>query len=113
MKPTKFITTKIHREPKEFGKTIEEQIRQAIATNQPLDGKAEEIFTPAADGVLPQYDIRADKQDLALAANDKYQASDAMKGFINQVEIDKDGNDGKEIIKPTTAVTQEQQQTEE
>lgn len=90
--------------PQYTGKSLEETIREALATNAPLDGKAPLIYTPAKDGVLPQYNIRTDKHDLALDANDKYQASEAMKGFINQTETDKDGFDGKQIV--------EQQKTE-
>lgn len=90
--------------PKYTGLSIEQTIRQAIATNQPLEAKAPLIFTAAADGVVPAYDVRTDRQDLALQANDKFQGSDTMKGFITQVEVDEDGNDGKNKV--------EQQKTE-
>ena len=91
---TRFVKTSIRRIPKDLGISIEEQIRQAIATNQPIDGNAPMIYTPAKDGVNPAYDIRTDKHDLALAANDKYQASEHMKGFIGATEYDENGFDG-------------------
>ena len=71
-----------------------------MATNQPLEGNAPMLYTAAADGVRPEYDIRADKQLIALQAMDKYQASDAMKGFISQTEYGKDNTDGKGNKKP-------------
>lgn len=84
--------------PQYTGKSLEETIRVALATNAPLDGKAPLIYTPAKEGVMPQYNIRTDKQDLALEANDKFQASEQMKGFIAQVETDKEGFDGKQKV---------------
>ena len=83
------------------GLSIEETVRRAIATNSPLEGNAPMIYTPAKDGVLPQHDIRTDRQDLALQAMDKYQASDAMKGFMGQTEYGEDGTDGKGNTRPT------------
>lgn len=59
------------------------------------------IYTPAKDGVNPAYDVRTDKQDLALLANDKYQASDRMKSFMEQIEYDNDGFDGNGNKRPT------------
>lgn len=94
---TKFIRTSIKRICDNEGLSIEETIRRAIASNQPLEGNSPNIFTEASEGVLAQYDIRTDKQDLALAANDKYQASDQMKGFLTQVEYDENGFDGKKF----------------
>lgn len=84
--------------PKYTGLSIEETIRQAIATNQPLEAKAPLIFTAASEGVVPAYNVRTDRQDLALNANDKFQGSDAMKGFIQQIELDENGSDGKNIV---------------
>lgn len=94
MKKTHFTHGSIKRTPKECGLSIEEQVRQAIATNQPIEGKAPMIYTPAKEGVHPEFDVRTDKQDLALMANDKYQASDRMKSFMEQIETDTEGYDG-------------------
>lgn len=94
MNKTRFTHGSIKVVPKESGLSIEETIRQAIATNQPIDGKAPMIYTPAKDGVLPETDIRTDKQELALAAQDKYQASDHMRNYIGQTEYDENGYDG-------------------
>lgn len=79
------------------GSSIEETIRKAIASNAPLEGNAPTIFTEASEGVRPEYDIRTDKHEIALAANDKYQASNHMKGFIGATEYDENGFDGKKF----------------
>lgn len=100
MKTFKMTKTSIKRKPTETGESVEEIVRKAIATKAPIDGGAQLIFTPASDGVRPEFDIRTDKQDLALMANDKYQASDEMKGFIKQIEYDKKGTDGAGNKKP-------------
>lgn len=94
-------------EPKECGLSIEETVRQAIATNQPIEGKAPMIYTPANEGVNAAYNIRTDKQDLALMANDKYQASEHMKGFIGATEYDENGFDGKGNKRPEQIVEQQ------
>lgn len=91
---SRFIKTSIKRVPKDAGISIEERVRQAIATNKPIEGNAPMIYTPAKDGVNPAYDCRTDKQDLALDAMDKYQASDRMRTFMAQTEVDADGYDG-------------------
>lgn len=92
---TTFKRTTIERKPTDFGLSLEDTIRRAIATNQPIDGNAPKIYTESKDGVLPQYDVRTDKHDLALAAMDKYQASEHMKSFIGAQEYDENGFDGK------------------
>ena len=96
MKKAKLFTkSTINRRPTDTGLSIEDTIRRAIASNQPLEGNAPMIYTPASEGVKPEHDIRTDKQNLALDAMDKYQASETMKGFIGRVEPDENGTDGK------------------
>lgn len=97
---TRFVKTSIKRVPKESGLSIEETIRQSIATNSPIEGKAPMIYTPASEGVNAAYNIRTDRQDLALLANDKFQASDTMKGFLGATEYDENGYDGKGNQRP-------------
>lgn len=97
---SRFVKTSIKRVPKESGLSIEEIVRQAIATNSPIEGKAPMIYTPAAEGVNAAYNIRTDKQNLALQANDKYQGSEAMKGFMSATEYDENGFDGKGNQRP-------------
>ncbi len=53
------------------GHSIEEKMREATANGQPIDSAAPLIYTNKKDGVLPQYDIRTDRWDIALETTDK------------------------------------------
>lgn len=53
------------------GQSIEEKMRQATISGQPIESAAPMIYTDKKDGVLPQYDIRTDRWDIALSATDK------------------------------------------
>lgn len=90
----------IKRKMQYTGLSIEETIRRAIATNQPLEGNAPPIWTEAAKGVLPELDVRTDRQELALEAMNKYQGTDIMKNYIGQIEYDENGDDGKGNKRP-------------
>lgn len=70
--------SKIQRKPDEQGKSIEEEIRQATASKSPIESIAPEIYTPLKDGVLPQYDIRTDRQEIALEATEKMNKSEIL-----------------------------------
>lgn len=94
---SKYTKTSIRIKCCDKGISLEEEIRQAIATNSPIEGNAPMIYTPASEGVLPQYDPRTDKQNLALEAMDKFQGQEIMKGFIKQTEYDENGFDGKNM----------------
>lgn len=70
--------SQIQRTADSKGKSIEEEIRQAVATKAPIETTAPEIYTPLKDGILPQYDIRTDRQELALDAIDKFAKSEIL-----------------------------------
>lgn len=53
------------------GQSIEEKMRVATMNGQPIDSAAPLIYTNKRDGVLPQYDIRTDRWDIALQTTDK------------------------------------------
>lgn len=76
----KYETTDIVVTHKDKGESIEEMLRRMTTNNEGIDVEFPEIFTPANEGVMPAYDIRADKFDIALQANDKYTASERRKG---------------------------------
>ena len=52
------------------GECIEEKIRRVTQNGEPITDGAPIIFTEKKDGVLPQYDIRTDRWDIALMAMD-------------------------------------------
>lgn len=73
------VKTQIHRVPREQGESIEEMIRRCTESNEPIESTAPMIYTEEAAGVQPQYDIRADRFDIALDAVDKYQKSETAR----------------------------------
>lgn len=73
------VKTQIHRVPREKGESIEEMIRRCTESNEPIESTAPMIYTEEAAGVQPQYDIRADRFEIALDAVDKYQKSELAR----------------------------------
>lgn len=54
------------------GHSIEEEVRHAVACNEPIEGGApSDLFTERSQGVLPQFDIRTDTWAIAQNAMDK------------------------------------------
>ena len=55
----------------EQGETIEKKIRRVVDNNEPITDGAPSIYTERKDGVIPAYNIRTDKWDIALTAMDQ------------------------------------------
>lgn len=53
------------------GYTIEEMVNRLMDENTPIEETAPIIYTNRKDGVLPEYDIRTDRWDLAQKAMNK------------------------------------------
>lgn len=53
------------------GITIEERIERMINNNEPVNDIADTIFTERKDGVMPEYNPRTDRWDIAIEATDK------------------------------------------
>lgn len=73
------VKTQIHRVPRDKGESIEEMIRRCTESNEPIESTAPMIYTEEAAGVQPQYNIRADRFEIALDAVDKYQKSEIAR----------------------------------
>lgn len=73
------VKTQIQRIPREKGESIEEMIRRCTESNEPIESTAPMIYTEEAAGVQPQYNIRADRFDIALDAVDKYHKSEIAR----------------------------------
>lgn len=58
----------------EEGENILTKVRRILDENEPLTDGAPLIYTPKADGVKPQYDIRTDKWQIAIDAMDRVNA---------------------------------------
>lgn len=67
------------------GESIEQKVRRITENNEPITDGAPIIYTNRDDGVLPAYNIRTDRWDVAQ------QAMDA----INQANLAKSKNYGK------------------
>lgn len=51
--------------------TIEQKVNRIVNNKEPITDGAPLIYTERKDGVLPDYDIRTDKWDVAIEAHDK------------------------------------------
>lgn len=68
------------------GEPIEDKIRRILDENEPITDGAPVIYTDKKDGVRPEFNIRADKWDIAIQAMDKvsnYEASKYLKNGEN------------------------------
>lgn len=74
-----YIQTQVERECTEAGESIEEMLRRLTANKEPIPENVPPIFTPKSEGVIPDYDIRADRFDTAYEATDKFHASEIAK----------------------------------
>lgn len=57
------------------GRTIESQIAEITQNKGEVPVETELIYTPKEDGVLPGYNIRTDRFEVAVEAVDKIEAS--------------------------------------
>lgn len=65
---------------KTVGVRLEDMITKLKAHGEPIDGTSPLIYTERKDGVLPEYDIRTDKWDVAATAMNVVHKNDAAKG---------------------------------
>jgi hypothetical protein len=89
------------------GETIEEKIERVLNNNEPITDGAPIIYTDRRDGVLPAYDIRTDRFEIAIDAMNKVSASQLAKradyfATIDGEESDK-GNGGLELSSDNTS----------
>lgn len=74
------------------GETIETKVSRIINEKAPIEDGAPIIFTERTDGVLPSYNIRTDRWDVAIDAMDK-----VNKAKIAKREEFANGNKGSEV----------------
>lgn len=67
------------------GESIENKVRRITENNEPITDGAPIIYTSREDGVLPAYNIRTDRWDIAQAAMEA----------VNQANLAKSKNYGK------------------
>ena len=64
------------------GEQIEEKVRRIVNNNEPITDGAPIIFTEKKYGVLPEYNIRTDRWDIALDAMTKMEMARKAKKEI-------------------------------
>ena len=83
------------------GESIENKCSRISETGEPITDGAPLIYTEKKDGVLPQYDIRADKWELAQGAMQKVNKARIAKGqSIDNEKPDKETAKAAEDKKP-------------
>lgn len=50
------------------GESIETKVERIMVNKEPINDSTELIYTERKDGVLPAYDIRTDRMDIAIEA---------------------------------------------
>jgi hypothetical protein len=85
------------------GETIEEKIERVVNNNEPITDGAPIIYTDRRDGVLPAYDIRTDRFEVAIEAMDKVSASQLAKRTEYFANMDDKGNEGLELGSDNTS----------
>lgn len=89
MKKVKHIISQLPNKTEIYeGESIENKMRRVIQNKEPITDGAPIIYTEKKDGVLPQFDIRTDKWEIALDAMDKVQGNRIAKSkeFMKQLE---------------------------
>ena len=79
MKRAKYIPSFMGTVESFEGESIEKKVSKLLENNEPITDGAPIIFTEKKDRVLPQYDIRTDKWDIAQSAMDLANASKIAK----------------------------------
>lgn len=68
------------------GESIETKCARVLQNNEPITDTAPIIYTAKEDGVLPAYNIRTDRFDIAMDAYDKISRSTAKKEIAPKPE---------------------------
>ena len=63
------------------GETIEKKCARIVENNEPISDGAPLVYTEKKKGVLPEYNIRTDKWEIAQEAMDKVNREKIAKGI--------------------------------
>ena len=70
------------------GESIETKVERIVTNNEPISDGAPLIYTDRKEGVLPQYDIRTDRWDIAVEAMGSVAIAEAAKRDGTPVTIE-------------------------
>ena len=62
------------------GQSIEDRCKKLVETGEPIKDTSPLIYTPKDKGVMPQYDVRTDKWEIAQDAMDRVNRERIAKG---------------------------------
>lgn len=62
------------------GQSIEDRCKKLVETGEPIKDTSPLIYTPKEKGVMPQYDVRSDKWEIAQNAMDRVNKERIAKG---------------------------------
>lgn len=81
------------------GESIEDKIERVLNNNEPIADGAPIIYTDRRDGVLPAYDIRTDRFEIAIDAMNKVSASQLAKraDYFATMDGDDSSNDNGDL----------------
>lgn len=79
------------------GETIEQKVMRITENNEPIEDGAPIIFTDRKDGVLPAYDVRTDRFEIAIEGMDYVAKSNfaRRKDYLTSRDDDNAGKDGE------------------
>ncbi|AXH76572.1 MAG: hypothetical protein [Microviridae sp.] len=90
-KPNQQNKTTISRNKSYKGETIEDKVKRILSNKEPITDGAPIIYTERKDGVMPSYNIRTDRFEVAV---------EAMNGISKQHIAKREGRAGKVIEMP-------------
>ena len=70
------------------GETIEAKVRRIMKNNEPIKDKAPIVYTERKDGIMPEYNIRTDKWEIAVEAQTKI-----ADGYLQKREMEQEKRD--------------------
>lgn len=71
---------------------LEYKIQKMMDAKEPIGSEVTPMYTERKDGVLPQYDVRTDRFEIALEAMDKVSKSEiAKREERHKEEVEGDG----------------------
>lgn len=94
----KYGKTKLSINESSQGETIEQKIERIVNNKEPITDGAPITFTERKDGVLPEYNIRTDRFEIAVDAMSATTRSAAAKRDAKAAEmkiVKKDDNSGE------------------
>lgn len=90
------------------GERLEQKINRIVNNNEPIEDSSPLIYTERKDGVLPAYDIRTDRWDVAIDAMDKVDKAHQAKRMENLKIKENDGKQNDGEAKPTQGIEGDQ-----